>query len=81
MGKTLRASADRTKHDQTCNIQLNIPAHTMMEGNSEFLKKLLPPGAKVIVHKTPNRRRTWVHNGVQGWYIGPAVEHYRCYDV
>ena len=23
----------------------------------------------------------WVKHGVRGWYIGPAIEHYRCYCV
>jgi hypothetical protein len=26
-------------------------------------------------------RRTWAPHGQDGWYIGPALEHYRCYTV
>jgi hypothetical protein len=33
------------------------------------------------VHETPSRRRTWALHGQDGWYIGPALEHYRCYTV
>jgi hypothetical protein len=31
--------------------------------------------------KTPGRRKTWAPHGQDGWYIGPALEHCRCYTV
>ena len=37
------------------------------------------PGIKATVHEKPQRRKTWGINGVPGWYIGPAMEHYQCY--
>ena len=59
-----------------------ISAHAMIENNLDFKKtSLAPPGRKVIFHEKSNRRCTWGHNGVHGWYLGPAVEHYRCYKV
>jgi hypothetical protein len=42
---------------------------------------LAPPGTRIIAHETPGRRRTWAPHGQDGWYIGPALEHYRCYTV
>ena len=42
---------------------------------------LAPPGMLVIVHETPNNRRTWGPQGVDGWYLGPAPEHYQCHRV
>jgi hypothetical protein len=42
---------------------------------------MAPPGTRIIAHKTPSRRRTWAPHGQDGWYIGPALEHYRCYTV
>ena len=39
------------------------------------------PGTKVLIHETPGQRRSWAPYGVDGWYIGPAREHYRCYRV
>jgi hypothetical protein len=42
---------------------------------------MAPPGTRIIAHETPNRRRTWAPHGQDGWYIGPALEHYRCYTV
>jgi hypothetical protein len=42
---------------------------------------LAPPGTRIIAHEKPGRRRPWAPHGQYGWYIGPALEHYRCYTV
>jgi hypothetical protein len=42
---------------------------------------MAPPGTRIIAHETPSRRRTWAPHGQDGWYVGPALEHYRCYTV
>jgi hypothetical protein len=42
---------------------------------------MAPPGTRIIAHETPGRRRTWAPHGQDGWYVGPALEHYRCYRV
>jgi hypothetical protein len=42
---------------------------------------MAPPGTRIIAHETPIRRRTWEPHGQDGWYSGPALEHYRCYTV
>ena len=54
----------------------------MMEGNFDLKKTPLePPGTRVIGNENPNIRHTWGYNGVQGWYIGPGVDHYLFYKV
>jgi hypothetical protein len=40
---------------------------------------MVPPGIRIIAHETPNRRSTWTPHGQDGWYLGPTLEHYRCY--
>ena len=60
----------------------NISVHDMMDINCDFNKlPLAPQFTKVVLHEKPNRNCTWVHNGLQFWYIGPAVEHYQRYKV
>jgi hypothetical protein len=39
------------------------------------------PGTRIIAHETSNHRRTRGPHGQDGWYIGPALEHYRCCTV
>jgi hypothetical protein len=42
---------------------------------------MAPPFTTIIAYETPSRRRTWTPHGQDGWYIGPALEYYRCYRV
>ena len=50
-----------------------------MFSNFNFMATpLAPPGTKVVVHIDPTIRGMWELNGNQGWYVVPALEHYRC---
>ena len=44
---------------------------------------LAPPGCRVLVHAKPQYSTTcWRSpHALDGWYVGPAVESYRCYRV
>jgi hypothetical protein len=42
---------------------------------------MAPPGTRIIAHEAPSRRRTWAPHGQDGWYIGPALDNYRCCTV
>jgi hypothetical protein len=56
----------------------------MMQLNVQYeynRSPISPPGTIIIAYETPNLRRTWAPHGQDGWYIGPALEHYRCYRV
>ena len=39
---------------------------------------LAPPGTKLVIHKKPTNRKSWDFHGEDGYYIGPAMDHYRC---
>ena len=61
-----------------CNPQLSV--YTYLEGVHDFNKvPLASPGTKVIVHRPPDTRSSLAYHGEQGWYVGPAMNHYRCY--
>ena len=36
-------------------------------------------GCKVQIHEKPHKQLTYVPHSVDGWYLGPALHHYRCY--
>ena len=38
-------------------------------------------GCKVILHDGTEHRPSWANHGSRGFYIGPALKHYRCYNV
>ena len=42
---------------------------------------MAPPVTKIIAHEKTNQRATWSNHGVAGWFIGPELEHYRCYKL
>jgi hypothetical protein len=62
------------------NPKLSAATHTF--GQYDFNRApMAPQGTRIIAHETPGRRITWAPHGQDGWYIGPALEHYRCYTV
>jgi hypothetical protein len=67
---------------RTSRINPKLSAAMHIFGQYDFNRApMAPPGTRIIAHETPSRRRTWVPHGQDGWYIGPALEHYRCYTV
>ena len=34
-----------------------------------------------MVHEKSNKCASWVDHGVDGWYLFPAMDHYRCYRI
>jgi hypothetical protein len=42
---------------------------------------LAPPGIRVLVHDKPSNRSTWSPHASDGWYLGPAMEAYRCHRI
>jgi hypothetical protein len=67
---------------RTSRINPKLSVATHIYGQYDFNRApMAPPGTIIIAHETPSRRRTWAPNGQDGWYIGPALEHYRCYTM
>ena len=67
---------------QPSRLNPKLSAYAQLEGAFDFNRTpLAPPGTRVIVHEKPNQHRTWAPHGIDGWYIGPALDHYQCYRV
>jgi hypothetical protein len=67
---------------RTSRINPKLSAATQIFGQHDYKRvPMAPPGTRIIAHETPGRRKTWAPHGQDGWYIGPALEHYRCYTV
>ncbi len=39
---------------------------------------LAPLGCKAVVYEDGNTRGLWASRGVNGWYLGPSMDHYHC---
>jgi hypothetical protein len=62
------------------NPRLSVATHIFGQYDLDRAP-MAPPGTRIVAHETPIRRITWAPHGQDGWYIGPALEHYRCYTV
>jgi hypothetical protein len=55
-----------------------LSAATHIFGQHDYNRApLAPPGTRLISHETQGKRKTGAPHGQDGWYIGPALEHYR----
>ena len=57
----------------------NISAYQFLFGHFDFKSTpLAPPGIKIVAHSKPATRGSWELQGENGFYVGPALMHYRC---
>ena len=42
---------------------------------------IAPIGTKVLIHERADDRGSWSVHGKDGFYVGPKLNHYRCYEV
>ena len=63
-------------------VNPRLSAYEHLNGGFDFNRTPLGPlGCKVAIHEMPEARGTWSPHAVEGYYIGPAIQHYRCYNV
>jgi hypothetical protein len=59
-----------------------ILAWEYFNGPFDFNKTpLAPVGCRVLIHAKPGTRRSWDYRAKQGFYVGPALDHYRCFEL
>ena len=67
---------------RTSRINPKLSAYAQHHDTFDFNRTpLAPPGTKIIIHNKPAIQRSWATQGYEGWYIGPALNHHRCYTV
>jgi hypothetical protein len=63
-------------------INPKLSAYQQIWGNFDFNRTpMAPPGCKVIVHERALKRGAWASHGIAGFYIRPAMHHYRNYKA
>ena len=40
-----------------------------------------PLGCDIIAHRKTGTRNSWDFRGAAGWYVGVALQHYRCHTI
>jgi hypothetical protein len=81
---------DKILHQATITLNLlrksqinpRMSAYAQLNGHFDFNRTPMAPlGTRVIEHEKPYQRASWDAYGVDGYYLGPALDHYRCYQV
>jgi hypothetical protein len=63
-------------------INPKLSAWVQVHGTFDYNRTPLgPPGCRVLAHEKPEKRTTWSPHGLDGWYVGPALDSYRCYKI
>jgi hypothetical protein len=63
-------------------INPRMSSYAQLNGHFDFNRTpLAPTGTRVIVHEKPDQQASWDPHGVDGYYLGPALDHYRYYQV
>jgi hypothetical protein len=59
-----------------------LSAYAQLYGHYDYNQvPMAPPGTRIIAHENPKQRSSWDPHGVDGWYLVPTTDHYRCYRV
>ena len=63
-------------------INPNLSAYAQVYGAFDYNRTpLAPPGIQVLAHVKPKDRKSWGTHAEKGFYLGPALQHYRCHNV
>jgi hypothetical protein len=65
---------------RSSRIHPSLSAHALLFGNFDFNRTpMAPPGTRIVAHENSDNRPSYGKHGKVGWYIGPSLDHYRCY--
>ena len=67
-----------------CMSRINpqLSAYSQLWGNFSFNHTpIAPMSTKLLIHETPLARETWAPHIVKEWYLGPVMQHYRCFCI
>jgi hypothetical protein len=57
-----------------------VSAWEYFQGAFDFAATPMGPmGCRILIHSKPDKRKSWDFRARDGYNIGPALEHYRCY--
>ena len=70
-------------HLRPCAYRIAMSAYEAMFGAPYDFSShpMAPPGIRVLVFDPPQHRASWAPHGEDGFYTGPALGHFRSYNV
>ena len=66
---------------RTARTHPEISAYHALEGVHDFNRvSFAPPGGRWTIFNPPETRGSWEPRAISAWYVGPAYNHYRCWE-
>ena len=66
---------------RTCRLHPHLSAYEILYGAYTYNSMPMAPlGCRALILQHPSVRASWDTHALDAWYIGPAVNHYRCYE-
>ena len=63
-------------------INPKLSAYAQVNGHFDYNRTPIgPPGCKVQAHAMATNRDSWSPHAEDAWYVGPAMNSYRCFQV
>jgi hypothetical protein len=63
-------------------INPRLSAYAQLNGTFDYnIKAMALPGMQILLHEKPSVWGSCALHGEEGWYVGPAKKHYRCYTI
>ena len=70
----------RINHLWSSRRQAKLSYHACLFGKFKFNQTPISvQGTKILIHKTPQQRRSFAPHSLDGFYVVPALQHYLCY--
>jgi len=67
---------------RSSNLCPQLSAYAHVHGAFDYNRTpLAPPGIKILAHIRPEDRPSWSPHAIDGFYVGPAMQHYRCHNI
>ena len=66
----------------TSRINPCLSSEVQLNGSFDYNQTpLAPPGTETLIFEPLDKRGTFALYGLSSWYIGPALDHYRCHTL
>ena len=67
---------------RSSRVNPKLSAYAQIFGAFDYQSTpLAPPGMKVLAHVLPKDRKSFAAHAVKGYHVGPAMDHYRCFNI
>lgn len=63
-------------------VNPKLSSYAQIHGAFDYNRTpLAPPGIRVLAHVRTEDRKSWTPHAEAGYYVGPAMDHYRCHRI